>query len=132
LVRIAALAPTDVYRATSIYLADNRHRSLAHPGEPRRYSLRPETPVVVVAETAGAPWRASADDVDFTIRDHDGLEQHLAGRVRTRERLGSVTWSLELPDRGAGFHDYYLRAAVNHPARGRQLLKEERVEIELL
>jgi hypothetical protein len=91
--RVHELEAVDVYRLQRAFLADASWTPLSATNA---YTLDPGTPLLIVAETGGAAWKATVDDVEFRIVA--GCHSRELGCSRREpQRLVSTTWVLDLP-----------------------------------
>jgi hypothetical protein len=97
------LRPQDAYRLADAWLGDGAWSRLDSPRGSGAYELDPGTPVVMVARTAGVPWKTesqgAADELeDVELRLQAGSERRtLPCGFRDALRAASTTWILDLP-----------------------------------
>ena len=112
--RVDALQPGDVYHAVEVVIADPRGR---RPLNSQPYRLTNGQPVVFIARTAGAPFKAAASDVRFTIKSSACFDSRVDGAARFSRRLRSEIWDVNLPVSNAPA-DVQVEVSVRHPAAG--------------
>jgi hypothetical protein len=114
LARLAQLQPRDIYRAEDVSMADPRGR---RPLSAQPYRLTNGQPVVFVARTAGAPFKAAPEDIRFTIKSSACFDSRVVCAARFPARLRSEVWDVDLPasNRPA---DVQVEVSVRHATDG--------------
>jgi hypothetical protein len=126
LARVAQLTPRDVYRLVDVRITDPRGRT---PLDGPPYRLVNGQPVVLIASTAGAPFKAAAADLRFTLKS-DAFDRPVTGAAQSATRLRSEVWDVELP---ASETPTVVRieVSVRHPLDGWLLLGEQHVLVQV-
>lgn len=112
--RVAALQPGDIYRAVEVMIADPRG---GRPQVSQPYRLTNGQPVVLIARTAGAPFKAVASDVRFVITSSACFDSKVVGAARFSERLRSEIWDVGLPVSNAPV-GVQVEVSLRHPTAG--------------
>lgn len=95
-IRLRALRPTDIFRVANVFFADASWRRMDRLGQPDLYEFDPGTPVLLVVETDGFPWKGTKWDVSFILTG-GGKQKTLACAARQPRRLVSRTWFVDWP-----------------------------------
>jgi hypothetical protein len=125
--RVHDLEPEHVYHLTSAYFAD---ASWGRVSASDTYTLDPGTPLLIVAETAGAAWKATVDEVEFKIVA--GCHSRDIGcSRRDPQRLISKTWVLDLPTTDRPI-EATLTVRVKHRTEGWERIGEQSIQLKVV
>ena len=122
--RIRTIDPVRLCSIIDLYIADENHQKLGeNAGERRKYTIRKESRIRLVAEMKGIPWKVDlSKTVQFSISKDSEFTQNLPGGERTSKRLSSAIWTASLPANG----DYKISVSINHATQTNKTLKAEK------